>query len=284
MLLTARRKEKFTYRWVLALAVLRLFVWPSSALAEPNEAYSNPGTDASPPGSQTQPSPAQQSGEVYVGGFGGYTFDTGSGLQGTGLGALAAADVGLKDSGVVGAKIGYFMPGRVNWLGIELEGFYTTPHVKAATVTPAFPLPFPVPGVTVPGAHLQVTTVALNFIARAQLACRSVNADRLSERTTSEPSHADNRRRFCALQPYVGAGPGVYYARISNQFGSNSGATVGLNALAGIRYFFTEHVALFGEYKYNRASFSFDNIDGTGAGLDGTYSVSHVVGGLSLHF
>ena len=51
--------------------------------------------------------------------------------------------------------------------------------------------------------------------------------------------------------------------------------------------FFTEHVALFGEYKYNRATFNFDKSvqpDGPAGGLRGDYSVHNIVGGLSFHF
>lgn len=63
-------------------------------------------------------------------------------------------------------------------------------------------------------------------------------------------------------------------------------AVPGLNALAGLRFYLTDHVALFGEDKYNRASFNFDKIDtfGSPGGFKGDYSVSHFVGGLSFHF
>jgi hypothetical protein len=54
-------------------------------------------------------------------------------------------------------------------------------------------------------------------------------------------------------------------------------AAPGLNALAGVRYYITRGVAVFGEYKCNRVNLDFDNLGGTGAGLSGTYSVSHVV-------
>lgn len=90
---------------------------------------------------------------------------------------------------------------------------------------------------------------------------------------------------FCRLQPYAGVGSGVSFARASDATGSASdNAVPGLNVLAGVHYFVTERVALFGEYKYNRATFDFYNVAATAAGLKGDYSASHIVGGLSLYF
>ena len=88
-----------------------------------------------------------------------------------------------------------------------------------------------------------------------------------------------------ACKPYAGVGLGVFFARASDTTGSASdNAGPGLNVLAGVRYFMTERVALVGEYKYNRATFDFDTVGATAAGLKGDYSASHIVGGLSLHF
>lgn len=38
---------------------------------------------------------------------------------------------------------------------------------------------------------------------------------------------------------------------------------------------------MFGEYTYNRAPLKFNHLGGLGAGLNGTYSASHLVGGLA---
>ena len=47
--------------------------------------------------------------------------------KGTGaLSGIKLGDIDLKNSGVYGAKVGYFMPRRLNWLGLEMEGFNTT--------------------------------------------------------------------------------------------------------------------------------------------------------------
>jgi len=62
--------------------------------------------------------------------------------------------------------------------------------------------------------------------------------------------------------------------------GTGSDTSLGLNALAGIRFFLTKNMALFGEYKYNRTSFDF----GGTASLHVLYQAQHFAGGLSLHF
>jgi hypothetical protein len=216
-----------------------------------------------------------QPGELYVAGFGGYTIGHGfDNVEGTGaLSGINFGDIGQKDSGVYGAKVGYFMPRRLNWLGVEMEAFNTNPHLEETTVA----------GTALSGTHLRVTTLAFNAIARAKMMCERHDDH---DRTGRPADDRDNRYHdFCRLQPYVGVGLGVFFARASDATGSASDNGVpGLNALAGVRYYFTERVALFGEYKYNRATFDFDNIGGTAAGIKGDYSASHIVGGLSLHF
>ena len=99
-------------------------------------------------------------GEFYVAGFGGYTIGHGfDDVEGTGaLSGTNLGDIDQKDSGVYGAKVGYFMlPRRLNWLGVEMEAFNTTPHLKETPLTT--------------GAHLRVTTLAFNVIARAKMMC-----------------------------------------------------------------------------------------------------------------
>jgi len=90
------------------------------------------------------------------------------------------------------------------------------------------------------------------------------------------------------LQVYAGVGLGVFFAETSNQFGrATDNARAGLNALAGMKYFFNEHIALFAEYKFNYVDLKFDQnqmVGGPTAGLNGTYLINHVVGGLAFHF
>ncbi|HJU04020.1 MAG TPA: hypothetical protein VJ692_02635 [Nitrospiraceae bacterium] len=246
-------------------------------------------------------------GEMYVAGFGGYTF------AGTGFtnidnsnvpGVPNTNSINHTDSAIYGIKIGYFLPNRLNWLGFEVEGFNTNPHLKesAGLGTPGLN--------NAVGSHLRVTTVAFNAIIRGKWMCdRRDRRDwdaRRAARDPRDPAYRDprdpgrvtdpgndygndygeRRSEFCRLQPYVGAGVGIFFAETSINGGPSStdNGVVGFNGLGGLRYYFTEHVAAFAEYKYQRASFNFDNAGQSGRTLNGDYSANSVVGGLSLHF
>jgi opacity protein-like surface antigen len=224
-------------------------------------------------------------GETYIAGYGGTTFGgTTSGMEGRGSNlGQSFADQNLANSGVYGIKMGYFHPGRLNWLGLEIEGYNSTPHLKETGGTP--------------GSHLRLSMLGLNAIARTKMACRDKRRDGDSRRDT----RADDARRAddaydsplddnarCPLQLYAGAGLGVFFAETSNQFGrSTDNARAGLNALAGVKFFLNKHVALFAEYKFNYVDLKFDQNQfpgGSTGGLNGTYMINHVVGGLAVHF
>jgi hypothetical protein len=220
-------------------------------------------------------------GETYVAGFGGVTFGgTTRNMEGRGTALGASIDnPTLADSAVYGLKIGYFHPGRLNWLGLELEGYNSTPHIRESG--------------GLPGSHLRLTTLGLNVIARKKLACRDRRDS--TDRDYRESGYRDDddysalrENARCPLHVYAGVGLGVFFAETSNQFGrATDNARAGLNALAGTRYFFNEHIALFAEYKFNYVDLRFDQnqvVGGATAGLNGTYLINHVVGGLSFHF
>ena len=59
---------------------------------------------------------------------------------------------------------------------------------------------------------------------------------------------------------------------------------VGLNALAGTKFFVNRHLAVFAEYKFNYAQFDFSQAQGQTAGLTGDYMARHVISGLAWHF
>gem|GEM_PF-311763 len=220
-------------------------------------------------------------GETYVAGFGGVTFGgTTRNVEGRGSALGAPIDnPTLSDSAVYGVKIGYFHPGRLNWLGLELEGFNSTPHIMESGGRP--------------GTHLRLTTLGLNVIARKKLACRDRRDHREVDTRRAETWESDDHSALhdnarCPLQVYAGVGLGVFFAETSNQFGrATDNARAGLNALAGTKFFFNEHIALFAEYKFNYVDLRFDQnqvLGGATAGLNGTYLINHVVGGLAFHF
>jgi opacity protein-like surface antigen len=181
-------------------------------------------------------------------------------VHGTGaLSSVELTDLNWARSTVVGAKIGGFLPGNEGWLGIETEFFYTNPHIKQQDIT------FSAPGVTTTdnfgGAHVRVMTWAVNWVVRY---------------------------RGKWIQPYIGVGPAVFWARMSGaqagtvppDIGTGSDTSAGLNALAGIRLLFTKRLVLFAEYKYNRTEFNF----GGTAAIHTLYQPHHGVVGLAVRF
>ena len=190
--------------------------------------------------------------EPYVAGMVGYTAPNDlTNVKGTGaLSAISISDLALKESIAYGGKLGYYFP-QVNWLGIETELYNTTPHVKQQTATVSSP-GFSATA-TFPGFNLRVLTWGINAVVRY-------------------PGKT--------FQPYAGVGLGVFFANATFQGQSDSDTVPGLNALAGIRMFATDHLALFAEYKYNRASFNLP----TAIGLEADYSVNIFMGGVSYHF
>ncbi len=176
-------------------------------------------------------------------------------------GAKVTAD-DLKNSAMLGGKLGYFFD-RVPWLGVELEGFGTTPHFEQQHRVATLPN-----GTTVQlgqrGGNLRVLTWASNVVARAQ---------------------------WERLTPYVGIGPAVFIARRKDPQTENSdnSTTVGLNTQVGLGLQVTRAISVFGEWKYNYSRFRFDqtqSLQGNQVlqGFEGTYTAHLFVFGLAYHF
>jgi opacity protein-like surface antigen len=194
--------------------------------------------------------------EWYVGGFGGLS------LPGTlsdvtvtknfgRFGATAAArssDTALENNLVLGAKAGYFFEAH-KWFGVETEVFTFTPNLTQQPLIVAQPGKAAF-GFTVPGSHIRVTALALNAITR----------DTASER----------------FVPYGGVGMGVFYVD-SNDFKGKPVLNPGLNLIGGARYFLFDHVALFGEFRYNVVTLRFGGFSGNFTGQ--MFSI-----GISYHF
>jgi len=205
---------------------------------------------------------AAQGPELYVAVYGGVTIPQSlKEVQSSGVSPeFTLSNLDLARSGVFGAKVGFFLPGQDRWLGVETEFYYSNPHVKQQNVTATISgVSFPPD--SFPGAHVRVSTWALNWILRY-------------------PGEF--------FQPYIGVGPGLFWGRVSgndpngagNNFGTASATNLGLNALAGARLFLTKRLGLFGEYKYNRVTFDF----GGNLQVEALYQAQHIVGGLVLQF
>jgi opacity protein-like surface antigen len=194
---------------------------------------------------------APGSAEWYIAGQAGMNFaDRLKNVQGTGTlsGLQSATDFDLKNAGVYGGKIGVF-PGNGS-VGIELDAFHSSPHLKAFNNTE---------GTYVPGVHLGVTNVGLNVLFRY-------------------PGQT--------FQPYVGIGGAALIARLGNSptVRSDSDVGFGINLIAGMRAFVTPYVAVFTEYKYTQGNLIFDGAFPPGAGFSADYRAQHLVFGVSYHF
>jgi opacity protein-like surface antigen len=175
-----------------------------------------------------------------------------------------SSDRDLKNSIVYGLKLGHYFESS-RWLGIETEVFHANPHVKQQSVTVTLPpgFIFVPPGsrsVTAvsDGSYLRVVTWATNLVVR----------------------YPGTR-----VQPYAGVGLGVFFVR-TNDAGdpdSQSSISPGLNVLAGLRVLLTDHVAIFGEWKFNHTRFSFDG-QGNAPPFDATYNAHHTLFGVGYHF
>lgn len=183
--------------------------------------------------------------ETYIAGMAGITVPQPSGIQFSGM--TATQDTHSANSLMYGAKVGHYFA-STPWLGIEGEVFNTTPHLKQQDYT--------VGGVTgnLPGLNHRVLTLAANVMARV-------------------PGET--------LQPYVGVGPALMFSRVKEKETgeSDSAATVGVNALAGVRYLITKQLVVFVEAKYQHARFNYSDWD-----VKANYNVFHGAFGLGLQF
>lgn len=202
-------------------------------------------------------SATESSAEMYVAGEGGYVMPNNlTNVEGRGTRAgVLFSDLSMNNSSYLyGGRVGYFLANpKEGGLGAEIEAYKTPLAVKEQTTTrtPGGPL-------SITETRLQVKTVAVNLVARTP--------------------------QIWAFQPYAGVGLGFFPMETSGSAVKSSDHPAGLNAFAGLRYFFADHIALFGEYKYNRTSFHLENFFGFGAGARLTYSANLFVGGLAYHF
>lgn len=208
--------------------------------------------------------------ESYIAGQVGYTVaqDTTRGrVTDPGLVGLSAgttvSNTDLNNSLMYGMKVGHYFDGRP-WLGVELESFLTTPHTPQQRVTLQSPGAGTI-SLNETGATNRVIVVAPNLIARYQAG---------------------------ALEPYVGIGPGVFFLHQRQESPaagasaySQSSTRVGLNTQVGLRYRMTDHVSVFGEWKYNYVRFNLaGQADGPYAGVSAIASLHHFVVGVGYHF
>lgn len=191
--------------------------------------------------------------EWYVGGQAGFVKPNDlKDVKGVGSSkGISLSDLDLDNALGYGAKVGYFLPDSLDWLGVEFEVFTANPHIKQQNVTAGFGGSSSSLG-TLDGSHLRIITPALNVIFRF-------------------PGYY--------VEPYAGIGIGAFWGHISDSTGSDNDVAPGANVLGGLRFYFNKSVALFTEYKYNYTKFKFKDSQ-----FEANYSSHGIFGGLSFHF
>lgn len=184
-------------------------------------------------------------------------------------GSMSGRD--LAGSPVLGGKIGYYFP-QIPWFGLELEGYYTTPHIEQQPTRVSL-----IPGSILNGVG-PVTggdTIS-NF------------SGDLFRVVTIAPFNLVFRYHKTRFQPYVGIGPGIFMARVKTTVsgfeGTQSSTKVGLNVKLGGEYFLTRHISGYAEVRYNYTRFSFDATDSGSFGFNATYNPIIFSFGVGYHF
>jgi opacity protein-like surface antigen len=203
--------------------------------------------------------------ETYMTGQVGMTFPqalrSGEATQ-HGIGDLDLSNQPLKNSLMLGAKFGhYFM--KAPWVGIETGLSFANPHVKEGSLT-----------LSGPGG-------SATFDGLSGLSHRMIIWD-VATLIFRYPGHR--------LQPYVGVGPALYFARLKGPAAppGQSATAIGLNAELGARYYITRSWALVGEMQYHRARLGYTSNDDNDAadpfGFRATYSALTFSLGVSYSF
>lgn len=172
----------------------------------------------------------------------------------------------MTNSLLFGGKAGYFLPSSLalDWLGVEADLYYSTPHLKHQNYT--------VDGTGIgQGVLLRMTTLATRVVIRSPT-----------------PKPEDLRKPNVGLwersQPYIGLGPAIFFTSASTGSGSANDTSVGVSLQLGWRLFLTGQTALFAEYKLDNGSLAFTNVFGANTKLQGDYTANNLVLGVSYHF
>jgi opacity protein-like surface antigen len=169
------------------------------------------------------------------------------------LDTTSAGKLDLLNNAFFGAKYGHFMDSRyLNWLGFEADLYRAQPNIKQQTLPPNQSRNL---NGTIPGATFYVHSLAFNAIARVT---------------------GYNYK----LEPYVGLGLGLNVGNVSGGgFRPEASFAPSFNIIAGSRYYVTNNIAPFIEYKYNFAQFHFTRSD-----ITGDYRAHMVMFGIAFHF
>ena len=202
--------------------------------------------------------------ETYVAGQFGMTFpeslSSGKATQDF-LGGLDVSDQPLKNSLMLGAKLGHYFS-RARWIGIESGISFANPHIKEGVLT----------------------------LSNSNGSASGTFSGIHQRMIIWDMATLMFRYPGYRLQPYVGVGPALFLAKLSGPDAppGQSATMIGLNAELGARYYITRRWALFGEGQYHRARLGYTSNDDNAAadpfGFRATYSALTFSLGVSYSF
>jgi opacity protein-like surface antigen len=211
----------------------------------------------------------------YISVFGGVALPSKTDVTEVGPGTnVTIFDVKLDNSPSIGGKLGMyttqFRAGSGLDFGLELDITNYSPDQKGNQILNASGTlgGVPVTAVVTNPININSTLIAFNLLARKPF---GVTQD------------LPNGRWY----PYVGIGVGVQISTFEPPGTIEKGRQTdpAFQGLAGVKAFLTQHVALFGEYKFTHASHTFETqISGAIITDKFTFNVNHLVAGLAVHF
>jgi opacity protein-like surface antigen len=175
-------------------------------------------------------------------------------------------------SSLVGGRAGYWFE-TVPWFGIGLDAFRFYPDIPTQTV----------PG-TIQGVKQPVTLGAIDYSVTA--IAFDVVRFRLPLRQSQEFPNGQ-------LQPYLTVGPALFFTRAKNSGNGEldtrtaTDTSLGVKAGAGASWQFSNHIAVFGEYRFThfRAEPVFNStISPLRVPLESDINTHHLLGGVSFRF
>lgn len=198
--------------------------------------------------------------DVYISGFGGYSFPFKTDIAG---GGITVKDAELDNSPSFGGKIGIWFTGTREAVGIDLGA-----EIDVTNFNP-----------NLPGGQVLTSNLGLVRTNALDLNATYFGINVLARLPMGVTPELPNGRWF----PYIGVGGGGQ--RVTLQ---TTGPTEGRNTspafqgLGGVKVFLSRHIAAFAEGKFIHASHTFD-VEG-GPAISADLNSIHGVGGLSLHF
>lgn len=209
--------------------------------------------------------------DVYAGGALTQNVDLSfSGLGGDG----STGGMNVKNTFAFGGRVGYWFD-SLPWLGFAVDAFQFSPTIPSQSVSGSFA---GLGGVSGQAQSLSLIIQAVSFELKARL-----------------PLMKDGAYPRGRLQPYVLAGPAIFFAELNdtNNFvvnnQSNSDTEVGFKAGAGVSFQIIPQIAAFTEYRYTHfsPSWNFTNSltnPSSSFGVSTTLDTHQFVIGLSFTF